>query len=58
LGLYVCELGGNTEVCELDLARLGQKHIGSLDIAMDLALGMEVFQAQQQLPAYDGNERL
>lgn len=58
LGFYVGELGGNTEICELDLARLGQQHIGCLDVTMDLALGVEVFQPQQQLPADDGNESL
>ena len=57
LRLDIGELRSHTKVGQLDFAGLRQKDIGGLYIPVHLALGMEVFQPQQQLPADDGNER-
>lgn len=51
----VGELGGDTEISELDSARLGKEDVGSLDITMDLSSGVEVIEAEEKFAADDGN---
>lgn len=58
LRLDVGQLGRNAKVGQLDLASLRKQDIGGLDVSMDLALLVQVLDAQQQFAADDGNVRL
>jgi hypothetical protein len=58
LRLDVGQLGRNAKVGQLDFASLRKQDIGGLDISMDLALLVQVLDAQQQFAADDGNVRL
>lgn len=46
LRLDIGQLCSDAEVCKLDLSRLSQEDICSLDIAMNLAFGMKVFETK------------
>lgn len=53
--LDVGQLCGNTKVGELDLADLGKENIGRLDVSVNLAFGVQVFETAQKLAADDGD---
>lgn len=55
LRLDVGELGGDSEIGQFDLSTRRQEHVGGLDIAVDLALSMQVLESQEELAADDGN---
>lgn len=58
LGFDISQLRSDTKVCKLYLSRLGQEDICSLDIAMDFAFGMKIFETEEEFPADDGNVSL
>jgi hypothetical protein len=58
LGLDVGQLSGNAKVSQLDFARFREKDIGGLDVAVNLALVMQVLDAQQEFAADDGDMSL
>lgn len=51
--LVVAQLGGDTKVGELDFARGGEEDIGGLDVAVDLAFVVEVFETKEELATDD-----
>ena len=55
LGLDVCELGGTAEVGKLDLARVGKEDIGGLNVTVDLAFGVKIFEAAEEFATDDGD---
>lgn len=55
LRLDVDQLGRHAEVRQLHLPGIREQHVGSLDIAVNLAFGVEVVQSLQQLLTDDCN---
>jgi hypothetical protein len=48
-------LGSNSKISKLDFAGLGEEDVGCLDISVNLALIVQVLNAQQQLTADNGD---
>jgi hypothetical protein len=48
-------LGSNSKISKLDLAGLGEEDVGCLDVSVNLALSVQVLNAQQQFTADDGD---
>lgn len=55
LGHGGCELTRDTEIGEFDVTCGGQKDVGSLDVAVQLAFTVQVLETLEQLAHYDGN---
>ena len=53
-----CELARDAKVADLDRAGGGQQHIGSLDVAVDALLIVQVDQRMQHLLQHVRNRRL
>jgi hypothetical protein len=49
------ELGGDTEIGELDFSRSGEKNVGGFDITVDGALVVEVVETEEEFAADDGD---
>lgn len=55
LRLDVCQLGRYTKVGQLDLSGLRKQNIRSFNVSVNLAFGVEVFEATEEFAADDGD---
>lgn len=53
----IAQLSSHPEIGQLDVTLIGEQDVGRLDISMDLALGVQVFQPEQHFPKSDGRVR-
>ena len=51
----IAELRSYSEISELHLSRGGEEDVGGFDIPVDLALAVQVVEAEQELAADDGD---